>query len=95
MNARSRLLADADELVNGDRNVQYGDPTEDFRRTAKLWSAYIGVDIESHDVAAMMSLLKLSRIRWSPNKEDSWVDLAGYAACGWDCATRNYGLDVD
>ena len=50
-----------------------------------MWSAYLGVDIEQHDVAAMMALLKVSRIRWSPTKRDHWQDLAGYAACGWDC----------
>jgi hypothetical protein len=51
-----------------------------------MWAAYLGVPIAPHDVAAMMAMLKLSRIRWSPGKRDSWVDLAGYAACGWDCA---------
>lgn len=86
MNARSDLLTEAESLVNGDRNAQYGDPRQDFQRTATMWSAYLGVDVAPHDVAALMSLLKLSRIRWSPNKRDSWADLAGYAACGWDCA---------
>lgn len=91
-NARTRALRTAEELVNGDRNNQYGDPIEDFRRTAQLWNAYLGLEKEDtllpHDVAALMSLLKLSRIRWSPEKEDSWIDLAGYAACGLDCVER-------
>lgn len=85
-NPRSELLSEADRLVNGDRNNQYGPPTEDFTRTAAMWSAYLGMRIKAHDVAVLMALLKLSRIRWSPEKRDSWVDLAGYAACGWDCA---------
>lgn len=86
MTARRDLLDEAADLVDGDRNNQYGDPRQDFQRTAAMWAAYLGVPIEPHDVAAMMSLLKLSRIHWSPGKRDSWVDLAGYAACGWDCA---------
>lgn len=86
MNARAEVLQTAESLVNGDRNAQYGDPRQDFQRTAAMWSAYLGVQVEPHDVAAMMALLKVSRIRWSPQKLDSWVDLAGYAACGWDCA---------
>jgi len=85
---RAKLLREAEQLVTGDRNAQYGDPRQDFRRTATMWSAYLGADVRPHDVAALMSLLKLSRIRWSPTKEDSWVDLAGYAACGWDCAAE-------
>ena len=80
------MLAEAASLVDGDRNAQYGDPRQDFQRTAVMWGAYLGVDIEPHDVAALMAILKVSRIRWSPGKRDSWVDLAGYAACGWHCA---------
>ena len=41
--------------------------------------------IDSHDVAILMNLLKISRISWSPEKEDSWLDGAGYLACGWNC----------
>ena len=80
------MLAEAASLVDGDRNAQYGDPRQDFLRTAAMWTAYLGTEVHPHDVAAMMALLKVSRIRWSPDKRDSWVDLAGYAACGWDCA---------
>lgn len=93
MNARADLLAEAERLVNGDRNNQYGDPRQDFQRTATMWGAYLGVEIQPHDVAALMAMLKLSRIRWSPAKLDSWADLAGYAACGWDCVTTG-GIHV-
>lgn len=83
---RRTMLDEAANLVDGDRNVSYGDPSADFRRTANLWSTYLDgkTALDAHDVAAMMALLKLSRIRWSPEKRDSWVDLAGYAACGLD-----------
>ena len=87
-NARAEVLLGAEALVNGDRNVQYGDPRADFKRTAAMWGAYLGVEVAPHDVAALMALLKVSRIRWSPQKQDSWTDLAGYAACGWDCASE-------
>lgn len=40
-NARSRLLAEAEKCVNGDRNAQYGDPNDDFRRTAAMWNQYL------------------------------------------------------
>jgi hypothetical protein len=84
-NHRADLLTEADNLVNGDRNVSYGDPRQDFQRTAAMWSAYLGQELRPHDVAALMALLKVSRIRWSPEKRDSWADLAGYAACGYEC----------
>jgi len=29
--------------------------------------------------------LKVSRLSWRPDNPDSWVDIAGYAACGFEC----------
>lgn len=81
---RTDLLRQAEQLINGDRNNQYGEPTQDFTRTARMWEAYLSIPIRAHDVAALMCLLKLSRISWQPDKQDSWTDLAGYAACGWE-----------
>lgn len=110
-NARAKLLREAEQIVNGDRNAQYGDPNQDFRRTAELWNTYltgllerrsaetprtfmgvtslVGSLIEPHDVAMMMILLKISRGTVSPKNFDTWLDIAGYAACGWDCASSD------
>ena len=84
MTPRTDLLRQAEQLINGDRNNQYGEPTQDFTRTALMWTAYLDRPIAAHDVAALMCLLKISRISWQPDKQDSWTDLAGYAACGWE-----------
>ena len=89
---RAALLDEAKKLTTGDRNNQYGPPTQDFARTADLLNAMgyrgpQGRGLISHDVALIMGQLKLSRLVWSPEKRDSWVDLAGYAACGWECVT--------
>jgi len=91
MNVRQALLGEAIRLVTGDRNNQYGPPTQDFDRTAIMWTAYLDGRriLEAHDVAAMMILLKLSRISWDPTNRDSWVDISGYAACGYECVTHN------
>jgi len=84
MNPRTQILHNAEHLINGDRNNQYGPPTQDFTRTAQMWQAYLNHPIKPHDVAALMALLKLSRISWQPDNPDSWTDLAGYAACGYE-----------
>lgn len=94
---REVLLRDAASLVIGDRNQDYGDPYDDFTLTSELWEAYLSrvfdkrgeICVEPHDVAVMMVLLKVSRLSWTPSKKDHWLDLAGYAACGWDCTTRD------
>jgi hypothetical protein len=86
---RKELLAKATTIVTGERDAQYGGPEDNFNRIANLWNAYLGqVDlIGPEDVAVMMMLLKVARIAASEYKSmDSWVDIAGYAACGAEIA---------
>jgi hypothetical protein len=79
------ILQEALRITTGDRNVQYGDPLQDFTRTAQLWTALFGRHFSAHEVALAQIALKLSRICWSPGKRDHWVDVAGYARCGHRC----------
>lgn len=91
---RGDVLDRAKAYVCGDRNVSYGPPTQDFRRTADLWNAFgfafiphAGAEpqpIVAHHIANAMILLKQSRLAWQPDKRDSWDDTAGYAACGYE-----------
>ena len=78
---RLTILEEAQDLVCGDRQQSYGSAAESFKRIAKMWSAYKGVEITSKDVASMMILMKVSRSVTS-SKRDNWVDVAGYAELG-------------
>ena len=89
MNKREECLRKACEIVNGQREQQYGTPEDNFKMIAYLWSDYLEADISAVDVAMMMSLLKIARIATGTFKEDSFIDLAGYAACGYEIATGN------
>lgn len=86
MTVREEVLSEAQLLITNDRNEDYGDPSSNFQCIADMWSSYLDHTIEPHDVAAMMVIVKLSRIQTSPAKRDSWVDLAGYAALGCEVA---------
>lgn len=82
---RKAILDDAEKCVCADRLFQYGPPEDSFAKLAKLWEAFLGLEsgeITAHDVAAMLALLKIARIANNAGHRDSWVDLAGYAACG-------------
>ena len=79
---RSDVLSRAEDLITGDRNQSYGDTKESFRRIAAMWSAYLNWTVTPADAAAMMALLKISRISTDPTNDDHWIDLAGYAALG-------------
>lgn len=84
--ARENLLAKAKAVVCTDRNQQYGGPEKSFAKIARLWSAYLDFDVSATDVAMLMGLLKIARISVNQTHEDSFIDLAGYAACGWETA---------
>ena len=87
---RTEILAEAEKCVCSDRNLQYGEPEDNFNTIAKFWSAYLDTDIGAEDVAIMMCLFKIARLTGSCYKsKDSWVDLIGYAACGGEIATRD------
>lgn len=86
MTERTKLLADAVALIDGDRNDVYGPPTEHHAATAAAWSAVFGYQFEASDVARAFIIDKLVRLSRSPGHRDSWADIAGYAACGWESA---------
>ena len=82
---RRILLEEAANIVDGDRNKTYGKPEDSYGAIAELWSVYLKRYVKPHDVAAMMILLKVARIMGSNGiHRDSWVDIAGYAACGFE-----------
>lgn len=83
---RRECLETAEHMVNGDREHDYGTPEDNFKTIAGLWSAYLGKEISSLDVAMLMALMKIARIK-AGTKPDSFVDLAGYAACGAEIAS--------
>lgn len=85
---RERILEDARACICGDREKDYGSPENNFGTISKLWSDYLGHPISSTDVAMMMALLKISRIKNGGGTGDSFVDLAGYAACGGELALK-------
>ena len=87
---RGELLDGAKGLIEGDRNNQYGPPTQDFQRSADALNALGyrrpgGDPLRSFDIAILVSMIKFSRLMWSPEKRDHWEDIAGYAGCGWEC----------
>ena len=88
---REAVLAAALAAVNGERNQSYDEPEDNFGRTAQLWSAYLTVEVTAIDVAVLMVLLKVARLMHTPGHVDSWVDIAGYAACGADVSQTTRG----
>ena len=83
---RKECLEQAMGCVLRDRNNAYGGPEDCFGVIANFWSVYLGRKVYPADVAMMMSLLKIARIKANKGYADGYIDLAGYAACGAECA---------
>lgn len=87
---REQCLDKAKECVMKDRNSTYGSPEDSFQKVANLWSAYKGIEFTGKDVALMLALLKVGRLSANPTHDDSWIDLAGYAACGSELGNKKF-----
>ena len=77
---RDEILDKAKDIINGQRQQDYGSPKENFSTIAKLWTEYTGTLITSVDVCCMMLLLKIARVKNVTGTADCFIDMAGYAA---------------
>ena len=85
---RSSILSTAKSYITRDRQADHGDAEDNFSRIAGYWSLHTGVTLTATDVAVMMALLKVARIKQNPQHVDNWVDGAGYFACGGEIANK-------
>ena len=90
LNTRAGILDQAKKCVCGQREQDYGTPESNFQLIADLWNGYLKKErlgrsktvVDAVDVSMMMALMKIARIKNGGGSGDSFVDLAGYAACG-------------
>ena len=71
------VLQEAQRLVYGTRQADYGHPYDAFSQVGQLWSAILGCDVTPQKAALCMVAIKISRELNKP-KRDSRVDGAGY-----------------
>ena len=83
---REQILETAIKTVCQDRQDRYGAVENNFQMIAEFWSTYLNAPVTAVDVAMMMGMLKIARIRTGKFTQDNFVDLAGYAACGAEVA---------
>lgn len=83
---RIEILNKAAELTGeGDRNQAYGAPINNMQATADIFNGYWNVRkkkvdcLEPVDVAMFLACVKMARIAFNPDHQDSYIDLAAYA----------------
>ena len=71
------ILEEAQEILEGDRESDYGDPVANFGRIARIASSILDEDISPEQCVVVMMAVKLSREQYK-HKRDNLVDLVAY-----------------
>jgi len=85
---RSSVLDTAKQYVTKDRDATHGNMEDNFQTIADLWTQYTGHTLHSSDVAVMMALLKIARLKSNKDNPDNWIDACGYLACGGELVAK-------
>ena len=88
----SDYLNEAKAIIE-DRGMDYGHPSDNMQRTARLWSAYLEMPITDDQVAMCLALVKIAR-RMESAKVDNFIDGAAYFAISGQLATEENELYV-
>jgi hypothetical protein len=95
---REHFLREAEELINGPRAEDYGPALLNHERIATIWNVLLRAKllnkITPTEVTAMMIGLKLARLAEDMHKDDSWVDIIGYAALGGEISNDEQKTSV-
>mgnify|MGYP003117166319 CR=1 FL=1 len=95
---REHFLRQAEELINGPRADDYGPALLNHERIATIWNVLLRAkllkQITPTEVTAMMIGLKLARLAEDMHKDDSWVDIIGYAALGGEISNDEQETSV-
>ncbi len=94
--ARATTLQNAMQAVMVDRNATHGNPEDNFTTIAAYLNTFaksrgFETHFQNYDIATIMILMKASRLASSPDKQDHWTDVAGYASCGAGCVAATTG----
>jgi len=76
------VLEEAQSLIYGDREQDYGKTSDNFADIAQGWSVLFKTTVTPEQVALAMAWLKICRAnKDNCAKRDSYVDCAGYIGC--------------
>ena len=83
---RTETLDAARQAITVDRAATHGEAENTFGLIAAYWSAHLDCEVTAGDVAQLMVLLKVARMKANPGHADNYTDAAGYAAIAGELA---------
>jgi hypothetical protein len=76
--AKRTIARDAEDIVSGTREQDYGNPERNLTRIGIVWGALLGIDpLPARQVAVMLTGMKLVRASGRENRDDL-LDGIGY-----------------
>ena len=89
---KDEFFAQVDQIVNGDRQADYGDGLERMRVAGAINDLLFeiipsGVSTQQMHIMTMLCE-KLTRAACNPHKQDTWLDIAGYARFGYQACSE-------
>ncbi|NMC48202.1 MAG: hypothetical protein GYA47_02040 [Desulfovibrio sp.] len=78
------LLDEAKQIITGERQDAYGAPEDSFALIGSLWGSYLGISITPREVADLMILFKVARLRGQKPTRDTYRDVCGYGSIAAD-----------
>lgn len=85
MTAKNDILREASDLLDGQRQADYGTPDQNFADIASGWRVIFGPGVTPDKVALAMAWLKICRAK-NGKSWDSYVDGAAYMALAGELA---------
>lgn len=78
-------LQEAEKLIYGQRQTDYGNAKDNCTTIAQHWSAVLGCPVTVEQVIQCMICVKVARLKVTPDHKDSWIDIAGYVGVMGKC----------
>lgn len=72
-----QVLTEAESLI-GERGQDYGGIEDNFSNIASIFAIITGKEFTAHDVAMVLTAVKIARLRQSPGKADNYLDAINY-----------------
>lgn len=86
------FLTEAKAIIQ-DRGMDYGHPSDNMQRTARLWSAFLEMPVTDYQVATCLALVKIAR-SMETAKVDNYIDASAYMAIAGQIHTEENELYV-
>jgi hypothetical protein len=86
------IIQNAGREVEDFKAKEHGEKKENFKAISDLWESYHNVAFTKKDVAMLMALMKIGRIKTksAPHNDDNFIDAIGYLAIAGEFSAEKY-----